>query len=215
MKFEIVIWDWNGTLLSDVSANIATINALLTRRSLPPIGSTDAYLKGFNIPVKDYYVELGFDVKKESFDDIAAEYIDEYKKRLPRCTLFDGTRETLQTLHDAGVKQYIVSAAEDSRLKAEVASYGIAEFFHGIFGNSNNLGGGKAAVAEKLIDTCGVNREKVLFIGDLTHDAEVAESVGCACALIPMGHQSRERLSATGATVIEGITRVPRYVTGI
>ena len=213
MRFDCVIWDWNGTLLSDVAENIETINTLLRRRGIPVIADEESYLARFSIPVREYYLELGFDLVGESFHDIAEEYITEYNKRIVRCGLYDGAAEVLRGLSEAGVRQYIVSSAEDTRLRGEVESFGIAELFDGIYGNRNNLGGGKVAVAESLIAACGIPAERVLFVGDLTHDAEVAESVGCPCALIPKGHQSRARLAETDAAIIDDIKNILRYVT--
>ena len=32
---ETLIWDWNGTLLDDVDANVKVINKMLLKRDLP------------------------------------------------------------------------------------------------------------------------------------------------------------------------------------
>ena len=46
MKFESIIWDWNGTLLDDVDIAVAIINQLLCQRGLKPI-AYEHYLEVF------------------------------------------------------------------------------------------------------------------------------------------------------------------------
>ena len=52
-KYDLVIWDWNGTLLSDVDVNVRTINILLHTRGISQIPSREAYLERFRFPVID------------------------------------------------------------------------------------------------------------------------------------------------------------------
>ena len=56
--------------------------------------------------------------------------------------------------------------------------------------------------------------ERIWFIGDAVHDAEVADACGCLerCILVPLGHQSREDLVRTGAIVCDGFDVVPGLI---
>jgi phosphoglycolate phosphatase len=53
-----------------------------------------------------------------------------------------------------------------------------------------------------LVEEIGVSHEKLLFIGDTRHDAEVAAEIGIDCVLIPNGHHSESRLLSLGKPVI-------------
>ena len=55
MKYSHIIWDFNGTILDDVSIGIEAINMLLLRRGLKTIDSVDEYRRIFGFPIKDYY----------------------------------------------------------------------------------------------------------------------------------------------------------------
>ncbi len=35
MDYKYIIWDWNGTLLCDVSASLRSVNDMLRRRNMP------------------------------------------------------------------------------------------------------------------------------------------------------------------------------------
>ena len=50
LKYEHIIWDFNGTLLDDVEKVISVMNMMLKKRSLPPI-SYESYQELFIFPV--------------------------------------------------------------------------------------------------------------------------------------------------------------------
>ena len=80
-KQTTIIWDWNGTLIDDLHICLESINAMLKRRHLPLLSSS-VYRQIFDFPVINYYLKLGFDLEKESFDHVSVEFHDEYLKRL-------------------------------------------------------------------------------------------------------------------------------------
>ena len=45
----------------------------------------------------------------------------------------------------------------------------------------------------------------MVFIGDTTHDFDVAADIGCRAMLIADGHQSEDRLRKTGAEVLSSL----------
>jgi phosphoglycolate phosphatase len=67
VRFDSIIWDWNGTLLNDVEVAINSINRLLYDRNLVPL-TLERYLDVFTFPVQDYYEVIGFDLINEPFE---------------------------------------------------------------------------------------------------------------------------------------------------
>ena len=64
MKYEYVIWDWNGTLFNDVQISIDTMNKMLEVKEYPQRLDTDLYKSIFSFPVVDYYIKVGIDFDK-------------------------------------------------------------------------------------------------------------------------------------------------------
>ena len=77
---------------------------------------------------------------------------------------------------------------------------------------SDDLGGGKAGLAAGYMRRKGIDPEEALFVGDTVHDFEVAQSIGCRCVLIAGGHQSVERLAATGTAVLDSLAELPDFL---
>ena len=53
-----------------------------------------------------------------------------------------------------------------------------------------------------------------MLIGDTVHDSDVAEQMGVHCALVDIGHVSRERLLKTGRNVFESLDSLNKYING-
>jgi len=77
--YRHLIWDWNGTLLDDAWLCRDIMNGQLRKRGLPTL-SAERYEAIFDFPVEGYYRKVGFDWKKESFEEAGTEFIVEYEK---------------------------------------------------------------------------------------------------------------------------------------
>jgi phosphoglycolate phosphatase len=212
MKYGYIIWDWNGTLLDDVGICIDSMNELLGEYNLPEIPNEEFYRDIFCFPVRDYYAKLGFDFDKVPFEKPALEFIDNYNKRLGRLALVKGAEKALEAASERGLKQTILSASEKNSLTAQVKSFGIERYFTEILGIDDCFAASKAELARNWFDKSGIDRERVVFVGDTAHDFEVAQAVGCDCVLIANGHQSRSALEKTGARVAESISDIGEII---
>jgi len=196
-RFKAIIWDYNGTLLNDIEIGIESINLMLNKRKLPLLTS-ESYRDVFTFPVKDYYEKVGFDFRKEDWDLTAHEFIANYTKRLPQSDIFPEARTLLDLFKKQGKKQFILSAMEMNMLKDSTLELDIQEFFNEISGIDNIYASSKIENGKALFQKHQLKAEDVCLFGDTTHDFEVAKSLGCHCYLIASGHQSFEKLKATG-----------------
>ena len=211
-KYKYIMWDWNGTILDDLTINFETINKLLSDRDLDTMASIELYKDLFGFPVIDFYEKIGFELKKEKFQDVARDYVREYYGRFFESEIFDGAEEVLRYVLFSGREQLIVSATEQESLLKQVEEFGIDHLFTEILGMGDIYAKSKVQLAERWMKERGARPSEVLFIGDTTHDCEVAESIGCDCVLISSGHNSKERLLFTGCPVFDNINQVKSYL---
>ena len=54
MRPELILWDWNGTLLDDVELCENALNRLLQRYGYPQRYDHEQYRAIFGFPVEDY-----------------------------------------------------------------------------------------------------------------------------------------------------------------
>jgi len=207
VKFDSIIWDWNGTLLNDVTIAVDSINHLLHDRDLELL-TIERYLDVFTFPVQDYYELIGFDLKTEPFEIPAFQFISIYNKAVEDCGLHDEVVTILSRLRDQGYRQFILSAMEQQVLEKTVTDNDIHHFFEDLCGLSDNFAVSKVANGKSLINKRGLDPERTLMVGDTIHDFEVAQAIGCKCVLVAKGHQSKKRLLTTGAHVLDGLAEI-------
>ena len=207
MRFDSIIWDWNGTLLNDVDIVVETINQLLNDRNLTLL-TVERYLDVFTFPVRDYYEQIGFDFRNEPFEIPAIQFITIYNKAVETCGLHDDVIPVLNRLKELGFRQFILSAMEQEQLEKTVNDNGIDHFFEDLCGLNNHYAVSKVANGKSLIHKQGLNPERTLMVGDTIHDFEVAQAIGCKCVLVAKGHQSKVRLLTTGAQVLDGLAGI-------
>lgn len=85
MKYDLVIWDFNGTIIDDVALGISSVNTMLAKRSLPVLESADEYRAKLRFPIIDYYRSLGFDFGAEPYDVLAREWVELYNAGEDKC----------------------------------------------------------------------------------------------------------------------------------
>lgn len=205
-----LIWDWNGTLLDDVFANMHTVDEMLAARGLEIIGDREKYRRLFGFPISEFYRSVGFDLDGECFDTVAREYVARYEINARDARLYDDALQTLDAFRLAGVKMSLLSASEHTRLQAHAALYGVDGYFSHIMGVADNLGSSKAEIGARFVKTLGDVR--AVFIGDTEHDAAVARCCNADCVLVARGHTDSERLEKTGCAVFADLASVFEYI---
>ena len=67
MRPELILWDWNGTLLDDVELCVDALNRLLQSYGYPQRYDRNQYRAIFGFPIEEYYIRAGFDFSKNSY----------------------------------------------------------------------------------------------------------------------------------------------------
>lgn len=203
IKYTHIIWDWNGTLLNDIGASLASVNDMLAMRNMPPIDIV-RYRECISVPIKGFYEKV-FDLENEDYSEILRQYNEGYLYHLKDCGLTDGAREALDFFESQGAKQIIVSSSNNAQLCENVRKYGVRERFDAVLGAADFMATSKIERAVDYLKKEGAERGRVLVIGDLEHDAELANEIGADCILLSSGHEKRERLAAAKVPIINDL----------
>ena len=201
-----IFWDWNGTLVDDVDTVVKINNQVFALHGYPPTTAED-YRRLFRFPVIEYYRDLG--VTDEDFRLIAKEWNEGFVEAFPQVPLKKNVPETLRRFQAAGFRQVIISASQQDQLRAQVKLFPeLNGMFDEVLGLSNVYAVSKVELAREYLSRSGMNPADALFIGDTTHDAEVAAAIGCPCRLISGGHQMDSVLETAGVPVLASLTQL-------
>ncbi len=211
MKKTTVIFDWNGTLIDDVDLCLNLLNAMLKKRDLKTL-DVKRYREIFTFPVIEYYKKAGMDVEKESFDDLAVEFMDPYVEQYRSCSLVPHAEEVLLKLKEKGLRCVVLSATKQDYLEEQVSAFNIDHYFDELVGIQDIKAAGKIERAKQWMNTQGIDPQECVMIGDSIHDSEVATELSIDCLLSTSGHQSRERLESCGRVIIEDLMQILDYI---
>ena len=215
MKPELIIWDWNGTILDDALVCKTIANIMLAERGIPTLPDMDAYRAVFGFPIKSYYEKMGyrFGPDDEPYEQVADEFVVWYDRLYRDAVLRPGIVPFLDKLKGEGYRQVLLSATRRDQLLDQVAAFGdVGDRFEQKLGLTDHYAFSKAALAKDFIEKEGIPRERTLFVGDTDHDFEVSFAIGCPCVLLEGGHQSRERLEAMGVPVLPDLAALGAYL---
>ena len=196
MNYTYCIWDFNGTIFDDIGASIKAVNTLLAERGLPTLESKERYHEVFDFPIIDYYRRIGFDFDKEPYEVVAPLWVELYLENSKSSGLFEDVIPTLDFFESQGVKQSVLSASELKMLTGQRKDLGIYDRFEEIMGIDNIYAESKLALASAWKERHA--GERVMFIGDTTHDYETAKLLGADCYLVSAGHQPEYKLRTAG-----------------
>lgn len=201
-----VVWDFNGTLLDDLDVAIAAVSDMLQTRGRAPM-TRQWYHEIMDMPIIRYYEKL-FDLSEISFEQLSREFVDGYERHFSLARVMPGARQTIEYFAAAGCRQVIISSFEQERLRAILYSFGLAESFDAVLGAGNIRAESKIERARNWLRESGAQPERVLVIGDLVHDWEMAQALGACCVLLDRGHQSREDLLSCGCPVVHNLEEI-------
>ena len=106
MQKKHIIWDFNGTLLSDAQLSVDCDNHVFDVLELPHITIED-YRAHMTMPVRDFYTALGIDLNVYKYDTIARIWLDMFNEHAVSCGLVPGALESIDRLAQAGHSQSI------------------------------------------------------------------------------------------------------------
>jgi len=211
-KFDLVIWDWNGTLLDDTEMCYRIANDMRQERGMSLMRGIEEYREYFTFPVIEYYKRMGYTFETEPFENISRQFVAMYAERFPACPLQSCAEDALAAVIQTGARQVLLSATGQDKLDEQVSHFGLNRYFDRVIGSSNDLAHGKADYAVAFLRESGVSPARAMFVGDTDHDHEIATSIGCGSAILISGHQSRAHLETLGATLIESLCEVPELL---
>ena len=214
-RLPYIIWDWNGTLIDDVSAAVNALNRMLAIRGVTPV-TQDFYRAHFGFPVRPFYAVVGLDLEKEDWDKICTDF-HQFIAEEPNQHLRPDAMDALRFVREQGGHQSILSALRQDLLLRDTTREGVQDFLDERFGVDNLDGATKLSRGHDLTAHLKANGllapdQPVFFIGDTLHDAEVGAAIGATPILVEGGHQNGDRLRASGHMVVPSLLAAVQHI---
>ncbi len=196
-----LVWDWNGTLLDDLTVVVDATNAAFASVS-GPVVTADEHRRDFRRPVADYYAEvLGRAVDAAEFGRLDKIFHDAYRLGLTSTGL---AADAMAAIRSWPGTQSLLSMWFHDELVPALETYGLAGLFTRVDGLRTEVGGDlKAGHLARHLDELGISGDETVLIGDSLDDATAAASVGAGVVLYTGGFTDPTRLRASGFPVAD------------
>jgi phosphoglycolate phosphatase-like HAD superfamily hydrolase len=198
-----LVWDWNGTLLDDLSLVVSSTN-----HAFEAVGGrlvdADEHRTRFRRPVAEFYAEiLERAVDEEEFGKLDRIFHDAYRLGLTTMTL---AADAMAAIKAWPGTQSLLSMWFHDELVPAIETYGLAGVFTRVDGLRTEVGGDlKAGHLATHLAELGLPGDQVVLIGDSLDDAAAADSVGAKAVLYTGGFTAPTRLRASGRPVADSL----------
>jgi phosphoglycolate phosphatase-like HAD superfamily hydrolase len=204
-----LVWDWNGTLLDDLTLVVAATNACLAAVGGPTV-TAEEHRRDFRRPVIDYYAHvLGRPVDHDEFVKLDGAFHDAYRAGVANCAL---AADALDAMSRWDGTQSLLSMFFHDELMLEVSRHGLASRLSRVDGLPGSVGGHrKETYLGAHLAALGVPATSVVLIGDSVDDGDAAASVGARCVLYAGGFTDPALLYATGLPVASSLVAAVEF----
>ena len=194
-RFEMVVFDWDGTLMDSTAVIVASLQAACADVGLPvPSDERSHHIIGLGLYDAMAYVLPG--VGRHVYPHVVERYGHHFRLREPAAPLFAGTEELLRELRGAGYRLAIATGKSRRGLERALEKTGLASLFHATRCGEESASKPAPDMLLDLMRMLGVGPEKTIMIGDTTHDLQMAANAGIASVAVSYGAHPREQLVA-------------------
>lgn len=194
-RFDLVVFDWDGTLFDSTTMIAECIRAACADIGAAVPSERDArYVIGLGLA--DALRHAAPDVAPERHRELAARYRHHYLAKQSDLVLFDGTPAMLEALHARNHLLAVATGKTRAGLDEALAATPLGNLFAATRTADETAGKPDPRMLVELMRELDVAAERTLMIGDTTHDLQLAANAGCASVAVSYGAHEHDRFAA-------------------
>ena len=194
-RFELIVFDWDGTLLDSAAAIVHAIQAASADLGLPvPTDARARHVIGLGL--SDALHHAVPELPVEAYPQMVERYRHHYLSSDHELTLFDGTVELIAELHGRGHLLAVATGKSRHGLDRALGFSGLGQYFHATRCADECFSKPHPAMLHELMEELGVAAWSCLMIGDTTHDLLMARNAGVAGLAVSFGAHPVSQLEA-------------------
>jgi phosphoglycolate phosphatase len=194
MRFELLVFDWDGTLSDSTGSITRALQAACRELELPePSDAQARHVIGLELSLALRHAVPG--LPDERLPSLVASYRRHYLAVDRDIRLFAGIPGLIETLHTSGFQLAVATGKSRKGLERAFASSGLGRCFAGSRCADECFSKPHPQMLEELMDEFAVSGERTLMIGDTTHDMQMAVNAGVAGLAVTYGAHTRAELA--------------------
>lgn len=194
-RFELIVFDWDGTLMDSAAAIVASMQAAAEDLAVPPPSEAQAR-QVIGLGLHQALAQAIPQLAASRYSELAERYRHHYLSRDSRLTLFSGVENLLRDLTDAGYSLGVATGKSRLGLRRALSDSGVGELFRATRCADECRSKPDPQMLEELMAELMVPAEATLMIGDTSHDLQMARNAGVASVAVAYGAHDRLALEA-------------------
>lgn len=185
-RFDLIAFDWDGTLFDSTQIIVRCIQAAVKDvGGTVPTDQAASYVIG--MALMQALAHAAPDVPPAKYPELANRYRFHYVQHQDDLSLFEGVLPMLADLRDAGHLITVATGKSRRGLDDVLHSKDLKGVFDGSRTADQTAGKPHPLMLQELMAEFDVLPERVLMIGDTTHDLQMALNAGCASVGVSYG----------------------------
>ncbi len=194
MRYQLLIFDWDGTLMDSEARIVACMEAACKDLELPSRGKT-AIRNIIGLGLEEAVRTLFPDQHSVTHRQLVERYRHHFLVAdTTPSPLFPGVRSMLEELRERGYWLAIATGKGRAGLEKVLRESGLEELFLATRCASDTASKPNPLMLHQLLDELGMGPEHALMIGDTEYDLQMAQNANVAGVAVTYGVHPRERL---------------------
>ncbi len=212
-RYDLLVFDWDGTLVDSIGAIIGC--TLATLREVGLDGVPEGTVRGsIGLGLRETVERYRPGCDEETFARILEVYRRHWWESYG-CLMspFAGVDELLADLGVAGYLLAVATAKSRRGLVHDFERTGLGRHFHASRTMDESPGKPHPHMIDSLLEELGVARQRALMVGDTCHDLEMAANAGVEGVGVLSGSQERPQLEAApSAALLGSVLELPAWL---
>jgi phosphoglycolate phosphatase len=194
-QFDLIVFDWDGTLMDSTAAIVRSIQAAARDLDLPvPDARSASFVIGLSLQDAMQTVLPGLDAKY--YPRMVERYRHHYLSRDHELVLFEGVREMLADLSRQGYFLAVATGKSRVGLNRALDHAGLLPVFDATRCADETFSKPHPAMLMELTRELGQDMQRTVMIGDTSHDLQMAANAGASGIGVHYGAHTPEELRA-------------------
>jgi phosphoglycolate phosphatase len=214
VKFDLIVFDWDGTLMDSEARIVNCLQAAFTDLELPPPtreAARDVIGLGLAEAIERLIPEADSGIRQA----LVIGYRRYFLEIDPTpSVLFTGAREILEWLSDEGYRLAVATGKGRTGLDRALAETGVSRLFHATRCADETFSKPDPQMLLELMDELGARPSSTLMIGDTEYDMQMANNARTHALGVGYGVHAPERLMLHGPLdCLDELSMLPEWLT--
>ena len=193
-RYRLLVFDWDGTLIDSIDGIVCSLQ-IASKAVCNEDVSEQRARSVIGLGLREAIEALHPELESDYVDRVAEAYKQHYLYQNPtKSRLFDGVREMLEQLRDAGFLLAIATGKSRPGLDRVLAEHGLAAYFNATRCAGESRSKPHPDMLLEILGQLGMQAQQTLLIGDSAHDLLMANNARVDAVAVTHGVNTAEEL---------------------